>query len=138
LYNPGDADPIFQIDANLAYPAAVMVRLLFFFLLSNLTAPSPLLQNALLQATDVPTLATPLMIILLPALPSQWSQGSIKGARVRGGITVDLEWSNGEPTNAVFLVDQNIVPRDVQIIYAGKVLASLTTEPGLSKTITNF
>ena len=26
IYDPGDVDPIFQIDANLGYPAAVMVR----------------------------------------------------------------------------------------------------------------
>lgn len=118
LYNPDDRSPIFQIDANLAYPAAVM--------------------NALLQAPDVPTLDTPLTINLLPALPSQWSQGFIKGARVRGGITVDLVWKNGKPTKAVFTVDKNIVPRDTQIVYAGKVLATLRTASGLSKTITSF
>ena len=27
IYDPGDPDPIFQIDANLGYPAAVLVRL---------------------------------------------------------------------------------------------------------------
>lgn len=26
MYNPFDPNPIFQIDANLAYPSAVMVR----------------------------------------------------------------------------------------------------------------
>lgn len=25
LYDPADADPVFQIDANFGYPAAVMV-----------------------------------------------------------------------------------------------------------------
>ncbi|KAJ8514372.1 hypothetical protein ONZ45_g8082 [Pleurotus djamor] len=53
LYNPYEEFPIFQIDANLGYPAAIM--------------------NALLQAPDVPSLSTPLVIKLLPALPKQWA-----------------------------------------------------------------
>jgi len=75
-------------------------------------------------------------VTLLPALPLQWSQGFIKGARIRGGITVDLTWRNGMVTKAVFNVDQNIVPRNVQIVYAGRVLAQFRTEAGLNKMIT--
>ena len=39
-------------------------------------------------------------------------------------------------TKAVFNVDQNIVPRNVQIVYAGRVLAQFRTEAGLNKVIT--
>jgi len=90
----------------------------------------------LLQAIDVPTLDTTLTVTLLPALPLQWSQGFIRGARVRGGITVDLAWKNGMATKAVFKVDQNIVPRNVRIVYVGRVLAQFRTKAGLSKVIT--
>jgi len=85
---------------------------------------------------DVPTLDTTLTVTLLPALPLQWPQGFIRGARVRGGITVDLAWKNGMATKAVFNVDQDIIPRNVQIVYVGQVLAQFRTKPGLSKVIT--
>ncbi|KAJ7868836.1 glycoside hydrolase family 95 protein [Mycena leptocephala] len=114
LYDPFDAVPIIQIDANLDS------------------------QNALLQAPDVPTMSTPLVITLLPALPSQWSTGSMKGARTRGGITVNLAWKAGKPTSASFHVDASIVPRPVQVVFGNKVVASFTTSSGLSKTVTSF
>ncbi|KAJ7678231.1 glycoside hydrolase family 95 protein [Mycena polygramma] len=118
LYDPFDAVPIFQIDANLGLPGAVL--------------------NALLQAPDVPSLTTPLVVTLLPALPSKWSTGSIKGARVRGGITVNMQWAAGKPTSAAFRVDSSVVSRPVQVVFGGKVVASFTTSSGLSKTVTAF
>lgn len=39
-------------------------------------------------------------INLLPALPDQWKSGSFKGFNTREGATVDLAWSNGQPTEA--------------------------------------
>ncbi|RDB26766.1 putative alpha-fucosidase A [Hypsizygus marmoreus] len=118
LYNPFDSNPIFQIDANLAYPGALL--------------------NALIQAPDVASRNIPLTVTLLPALPKQWPSGSIRGARVRGGITVNLEWSGGKPTSASFSVASNIVTRPVQVLYSGKMVASFMTSPGFSRSINTF
>ncbi|KDR70259.1 hypothetical protein GALMADRAFT_230242 [Galerina marginata CBS 339.88] len=120
LYNPYDPSPIFQIDANLAYPGAVM--------------------NALIQAPDVASITAPLVVTVLPALPAQWPSGSIKGARIRGGITVDLSWSKGKPKSVKFTVDSgaNVRTRQVNVIYSGRVLDSFVTASGVKMSITHF
>ena len=41
---------------------------------------------------------------ILPALPDEWKDGRLKGFKVRGGATVDMEWADGKP--AVIIINQ--------------------------------
>ena len=135
LFDPLSNSPIFQIDANLGYPAALLVccirspEMFCHWILSQFT------QNALLQAPDVPNFSTPLTITLLPALPLQWPSGYITNARVRGGISVNMAWNNGRLSNALFTADSDARGRTVQIILAGKVVAEFIATSGFTKSI---
>lgn len=47
---------------------------------------------------------------LLPCLPAQWPDGSVRGVRARGGLVLDLSWSAGTVTELTIkaTIDQSI------------------------------
>ncbi|XEC93351.1 glycoside hydrolase N-terminal domain-containing protein [Paenibacillus tarimensis] len=45
-------------------------------------------------------------IELLPALPSAWAHGEVRGLRARGGFTIDMRWEQGQLRQAQIYADR--------------------------------
>lgn len=106
------AHPPFQLDGNMGYVSGVTEMLL---------------------QSQTGTVFAP-MIDLLPALPTAWPTGSVKGLRARGGFTVDMDWKDGKLTEAK-ITPSALSPDQVTVRYRENEQKVSFTNKHESKTI---
>jgi alpha-L-fucosidase 2 len=69
---------------------------------------------------------------LLPALPTAWATGSVRGLRARGGFVVDLQWAGGKLQTVAIKSEAG---RECVVKYGGKEVR-LATKAGKSYRLT--
>lgn len=103
--NMFDAHPPFQIDGNFGGAAGII--------------------EMLVQSDhDV--------IELLPALPSAWPRGSIRGLRLRGACGLNIRWADGRLADAVLHPDRD----DTRVVRLGKKARRIALRAGRARRLT--
>ncbi len=108
------AHPPFQIDGNFGGCAAIAEMLV---------------QSHMTQLDEDKTVLP--IIRLLPALPTKWSSGKVRGLKTRGGFEVTMQWENGIVTQASLASEHG--GRCLLIVNGVKTV--IQVKPGERKTI---
>lgn len=103
-----DAHPPFQIDGNFGGTAGVCEMLIHS-------------DNSRIE--------------LLPALPKEWSEGSVKGICARGGYVIDMEWRDGRVQKATITARQSTAKQTSITVVCNGEAKQITLNAGKTKRI---
>ena len=74
------------------------------------------------------------VIDLLPAVPEDWSSGTVKGLCARGGFQLDMQWEEGDIVSAVIRSEKG---GTCNVRFKDSLLA-LNLKPGEEKILTGL
>ncbi|MGJ8676693.1 MAG: glycoside hydrolase family 95 protein [Akkermansiaceae bacterium] len=141
-----DFHPPFQIDGNFGGVSGVCEMLLQSHLRSVNADATTVEEAAFVAYVEDPErtnvflpvvpnkelINAPYILHLLPALPSEWSNGSVKGLRARGGLEVDIEWKDGKLSRAVVRATRDA---NFRLYHDGKLGKLISLEKGQTKQL---